>query len=82
MPDRSPRAPAAAPDRRRVLVIEDDPDIAEAITYQLERAGISVKVARTGEEGLEGVPDDGDGIDLEAADAAAGEALAATADEG
>ena len=39
----------------RVLVIEDDPDIAEAITYQLERAGNSVKVARTGEEGLEGV---------------------------
>ena len=55
MPDRSPHAPAAAPDRRRVLVIEDDPDIAEAITYQLERAGITVKVARTGEEGLEGV---------------------------
>jgi two-component system phosphate regulon response regulator PhoB len=39
----------------RVLVIEDDPDIAEAITYHLERAGISVKVARTGEEGLEAV---------------------------
>jgi DNA-binding response OmpR family regulator len=55
MPERTPRAPAPAPDRRRVLVIEDDPDIAEAITYQLERAGIAVKVARTGEEGLEGV---------------------------
>jgi len=56
MQERTPRAPAAAaPDRKRVLVIEDDPDIAEAITYQLERAGISVKVARTGEEGLEGV---------------------------
>jgi two-component system phosphate regulon response regulator PhoB len=39
----------------RVLVIEDDPDIAEAITYHLQRAGISVKVARTGEEGLEAV---------------------------
>jgi two-component system, OmpR family, phosphate regulon response regulator PhoB len=39
----------------RVLVIEDDADIAEAITYHLERAGILVKVARTGEEGLEGV---------------------------
>ena len=55
MPERSPRAPSPAPDRRRVLVIEDDPDIAEAITYQLERAGMAVKVARTGEEGLEGV---------------------------
>jgi two-component system phosphate regulon response regulator PhoB len=39
----------------RVLVIEDDPDIAEAISYHLERAGIAVRVARTGEEGLEGV---------------------------
>ena len=60
MKERDPKAarPATAPtneDRRRVLVIEDDPDIAEAITYQLERAGVSVKVARTGEEGLEGV---------------------------
>jgi DNA-binding response OmpR family regulator len=53
------RAPAAVPgpadSRRRVLLIEDDPDIAEAITYQLERVGLSVRVARTGEEGLEAV---------------------------
>jgi two-component system phosphate regulon response regulator PhoB len=39
----------------RALVIEDDPDIAEAISYQLEKSGVTVKVARTGEEGLEGV---------------------------
>jgi DNA-binding response OmpR family regulator len=39
----------------RVLVIEDDPDIAEAISYHLHRVGIAVKVARTGEEGLEAV---------------------------
>ena len=39
----------------RVLVIEDDPDIAEAISYHLQRAGITVKVARTGEEGLDAV---------------------------
>ena len=56
MAERIGRAPAPpGGDRKRVLVIEDDPDIAEAITYQLERAGITVKVARTGEEGLEGV---------------------------
>jgi DNA-binding response OmpR family regulator len=36
-----------------VLLIEDDPDIAEAITYQLEKAGLQVRVARTGEEGLD-----------------------------
>jgi len=41
--------------RRRVLLIEDDNDIAEAITYQLEKAGLQVRVARTGEEGLEAV---------------------------
>jgi DNA-binding response OmpR family regulator len=46
-------APAAADTRRRVLLIEDDADIAEAVSYQLERTGLSVKVARTGEEGLE-----------------------------
>ena len=49
------RATPVGEDRKRVLVIEDDPDIAEAITYQLERTGVAVKVARTGEEGLEGV---------------------------
>jgi two-component system, OmpR family, alkaline phosphatase synthesis response regulator PhoP len=41
--------------RRRVLLIEDDTDIAEAISYQLEKVGLQVKVARTGEEGLEAV---------------------------
>ncbi len=53
---RDPRPAAAAPDtRRRVLVIEDEPDIAEAMAYQLEKAGLQVRVARTGEEGLEAV---------------------------
>ena len=58
--DRGARAaasvPAAGPDtRRRVVLIEDDGDIAEAITYQLEKVGLQVKVAKTGEEGLEAV---------------------------
>ena len=47
--------------RRRVLLIEDDNDIAEAISYQLEKVGLSVRVARTGEEGLEAVRK---GVDL------------------
>jgi len=49
-------APASLPgpdSRRRVVLIEDDGDIAEAISYQLEKAGLRVRVARTGEEGLE-----------------------------
>jgi two-component system, OmpR family, phosphate regulon response regulator PhoB len=39
--------------RRRVLLIEDDRDIAEAIAYQLDKAGLKVRLAFTGEEGLE-----------------------------
>ena len=51
----APPPPVAADTRRRVLLIEDDHDIAEAITYQLEKAGLQVRVARTGEEGLDAV---------------------------
>ena len=32
--------------RRRVLLIEDDRDIAEAMVYQLDKAGLEVRVAR------------------------------------
>ncbi|MBN2370326.1 MAG: response regulator transcription factor [Vicinamibacteria bacterium] len=39
--------------RRRVLIIEDDRDIAEAIAYQLEKTNVAVRIARTGEEGLD-----------------------------
>ena len=45
--------PRPADSRRRVLLIEDDRDIAEAIAYQLEKAGLQVRLAYTGEEGLE-----------------------------
>jgi len=61
-PERSRRNPAPASNsapqadtRRRVLLIEDDQDIAEAIGYQLEKVGLQVRQARTGEEGLEAV---------------------------
>ncbi len=46
-------SPAGPDTRRRVVLIEDDGDIAEAICYQLGKAGFRVRVARTGEEGLE-----------------------------
>jgi two-component system, OmpR family, alkaline phosphatase synthesis response regulator PhoP len=49
-----PPAPSADT-RRRVVVIEDDHDIAEAIVYQLEKVGMHARIARTGEEGLEAV---------------------------
>ena len=64
-PERGARGAAPPPNggdtRRRVLLIEDDADIAEAIGYQMEKAGLSVRVARTGEEGLEAVRK---GVDL------------------
>jgi len=52
--DKRSEPPARPADgRRRVLLIEDDRDIAEAIAYQLEKAGLQVRLAYTGEEGLE-----------------------------
>jgi two-component system phosphate regulon response regulator PhoB len=49
----TPPPPPVVDSRRRVLLIEDDRDIAEAIAYQLEKAGLHVRLAFTGEEGLE-----------------------------
>jgi len=37
---------------RHALIIEDDPDIAESVRYNLETAGFRVLVAPTGEQGL------------------------------
>jgi two-component system alkaline phosphatase synthesis response regulator PhoP len=38
---------------RSVLIVEDDPDIAEGLRYNLEREGLRAVVAETGERGLE-----------------------------
>jgi DNA-binding response OmpR family regulator len=38
---------------RPVLIVEDEPDIAEGLRYNLERAGLRAVVAETGERGLE-----------------------------
>lgn len=35
-----------------ILIIEDDPDIAEGVRYNLEREGLEARVALTGETGL------------------------------
>ncbi len=37
---------------RTALIIEDDPDIAESVKYNLESGGFSAVVAATGEQGL------------------------------
>src|SRR5436305_316000 len=39
--------------RERILLIEDEPDIAEVLQYNLEKEGFAVEVARRGDSGLE-----------------------------
>lgn len=36
-----------------ILIIEDEPDIAEVLCYSLERAGFKTRAVLTGEEGLQ-----------------------------
>lgn len=38
--------------REKILIIEDEPDILEMITYNLEREGFAVSATANGEEGL------------------------------
>ncbi|HEY9286090.1 MAG TPA: response regulator transcription factor [Pyrinomonadaceae bacterium] len=40
-----------------VLIIEDDPDIAEGVRFNLEREGLEARVAPTGEQGLQAALD-------------------------
>src|SRR5437588_509273 len=42
---------------RPVLIVEDDPDIAEGLRYNLEREGLETRVAETGEQGLQAALD-------------------------
>jgi DNA-binding response OmpR family regulator len=37
---------------RPILIVEDDPDIAESLRYNLERDGLTARIAETGEKGL------------------------------
>jgi len=41
--------------RERILLIEDEPDIAEVLQYNLEKEGFRVEVAHRGDAGLEAV---------------------------
>jgi len=41
--------------RERILLIEDEPDIAEVLQYNLEKEGFEVAVARRGDSGLEAI---------------------------
>jgi PAS domain S-box-containing protein len=44
---------AAAPEPPLILVVEDDPDVANLIRYHLEAAGFRVEIAATGQEALQ-----------------------------
>ena len=39
--------------RERILLIEDEPDIAEVLQYNLEKEGFEVELAHRGDTGLE-----------------------------
>ena len=41
--------------RERILLVEDEPDIAEVLQYNLEKEGFEVEVARRGDTGLEAI---------------------------
>jgi len=41
--------------RERILLIEDEPDIAEVLQYNLQKEGFEVEAARRGDTGLEAV---------------------------
>jgi two-component system phosphate regulon response regulator PhoB len=44
--------------RERILLIEDEPDIAEVLQYNLEKEGFKVDTARRGDTGLDAVRSD------------------------
>jgi two-component system phosphate regulon response regulator PhoB len=41
--------------RERILLVEDEPDIAEVLQYNLEKEGFDVELARRGDSGLEAI---------------------------
>lgn len=48
-----PRTPSTSPDAPRILLVEDEPALAETIAYSLEREGYPVSIARDGNAALE-----------------------------
>ena len=55
MKDTKIKTAQANSDRRRVLVVEDEPDIAALVSYQLTRAGFKVETSLDGVEALRSV---------------------------
>ena len=51
-PDSAPAPTSSEKQKRRVLVVDDDGEIVEALRYALETRGFQVLVARDGNQGL------------------------------
>ena len=52
MVDEKPTDETIAPDRKRILLVDDDREIVESMRIALEAAGYAVLVARDGNQGL------------------------------
>jgi DNA-binding response OmpR family regulator len=52
MADEKSTSEAVAPDRKRILLVDDDREIVESMRIALEAAGYAVMVARDGNQGL------------------------------
>src|SRR5204863_6016864 len=48
-------SPRLMPNSRRIMIIEDDPDIARMVELNLRNEGFSVSIAQDGESGLAGL---------------------------
>jgi DNA-binding response OmpR family regulator len=52
MAEEKPTSETVAPDRKRILLVDDDREIVESMRIALEAAGYAVLVARDGNQGL------------------------------
>jgi DNA-binding response OmpR family regulator len=52
MAEEKPTSETVAPDRKRILLVDDDREIVESMRIALQAAGYAVMVARDGNQGL------------------------------
>ena len=52
MSDEKASSPSSATNAKRILIVDDDPDIVESVRFPLEKKGYEVLVARDGNQGI------------------------------
>ena len=52
MSNENPASGGGATNAKRILIVDDDPDIIESVRYPLEKKGYTVLIARDGNQGL------------------------------